>query len=104
MGVKYRRSYKFAVKSTLVVVLFSVLLLIGLQHLFFQINVLFTVTFTLLFFAFSFFVLQYRVERFIYRRIQKIYKEVSILDESVLRNQPVTTDMQTLMYEVNKFA
>lgn len=104
MGVKYRRSYKFAVKSTLVVVLFSVLLLIGLQYLFFQINVLFTVTFTLLFFAFSFFVLQYRVERFIYRRIQKIYKEVSILDESVLRNQPVTTDMQTLMYEVNKFA
>lgn len=104
MGVKYRRSYKFAVKSTLLVVLFSVLLLIGLQHLFFQINVLFTVTFTLLFFAFSFFVLQYRVERFIYRRIQKIYKEVSILDESVLRNQPVTTDMQTLMYEVNKFA
>ena len=104
MGVKYRKSYKFAAKSAAVITIFSSVLLLLLQHLFFQINVLFTVTFMLLFFAFSFFVLQYRVERFIYRRIQKIYKEVSILDESVLRNQPVTTDMQTLMYEVNKFA
>jgi len=104
MGVKYRKSYKFAAKSAAVITIFSSVLLLLLQHLFFHINVLFTVTFTLLFFAFSFFVLQYRVERFIYRRIQKIYKEVSILDESVLRNQPVTTDMQTLMYEVNKFA
>lgn len=104
MGVKYRKSYKFAAKSAAVISIFSMLLLLLLQYFFFQINILFTVTFTLLFFGFCFFVLQYRVERFIYRRIQKIYKEVSILDESVLRNQPVTTDMQTLMYEVNKFA
>lgn len=104
MSIKYRRSYKFAVKSSLVTTLFGILLLIGLQYLFFQINLVFTILFALIFFAFSFFLLQYRVERFIYRRIQKIYKEVSILDESVLRNQPVTTDMQTLMAEVNKFA
>ena len=104
MGVKYRKSYKFAIKSSGVITLFALLLLVSLQYLFFKINTLFTVTFTLLFFAFTFFVLQYRVERFIYRRIQKIYKEVSILDESVLRSQPITTDMQTLMYEVNKFA
>ncbi|HLW63240.1 MAG TPA: ATP-binding protein [Flavobacterium sp.] len=104
MGIKYRKSYKFAVKSSLVTTLFGILLLTGLQYFFSQINVLFTVIFALLFFAFSFFLLQYRVERFIYRRIQKIYKEVSILDESVLRTQPITTDMQTLMSEVNKFA
>src|SRR5690554_6623593 len=104
MSIKYRRSYKFAVKSSLVTTLFGRLLLIGLQYLFFQIKLVFTIFFALIFFAFSFFLLQYRVERFIYRRIQKIYKEVSILDESVLRNQPVTTDMQTLMAEVNKFA
>src|SRR5690606_7332083 len=104
MGIKYRKSYKFAVKSAAVITLFSLFLIVGLQYVFFTINILFTVTFMLLFFAFSFFVMQYRVERFIYRRIQKIYKEVTILDESVLRNQPITTDMQTLMYEVNKFA
>lgn len=104
MGVKYRKSYKFAAKSAAVISLFSLLLLFLLHYFFHQIDIFFTVTFSLLFFGFCFFVLQYRVERFIYRRIQKIYKEVSILDESVLRNQPITTDMQTLMYEVNKFA
>lgn len=104
MGIKYRKSYKFAIKSTGVISVFSVLLLVALQYYFLKIDMLFTVTFALLFFAFSFFVLQYRVERFIYRHIQKVYKDVTILDESVLRNQPITTDMQTLMYEVNKFA
>lgn len=104
MGIKYRKSYKFAAKSATIITLFSMLLVGVLQHVFFSFNLLFTATFSVLFFAFAFFLLQSRVERFIYRRIQKIYKEVSILDESVLRNQPVTTDMQTLMYEVNKFA
>lgn len=102
--VKYKKSYTFAIKSTIVVTSFSVLLLLLLQYYFFEINFFFTVTFALLFFAFNFFILQYRVERFIYRRIQKIYKNVSILDETVLRNQPITTNMKTLMYEVNKFA
>jgi len=104
MGIKYRKSYKFAVKSSAVITIFSCVLLIVLQHLFSEIDMYFTVTFALLFFVFSFFLLQYRVEHFIYRHILKVYKDVTILDESVLRNQPVTTDMQTLMYEVNKFA
>lgn len=104
MGVKYKKSYKFAVKSSLVITIFGLLLLIGLQYVFFEIHLLSVILFTALIFFFSFFFLQYRVERFIYRRIQKIYKQVSILEESDLRNQPITTDMQTLMKEVNKFA
>ena len=104
MSVKYKKSYQFALKSTSLITVFCLAILVFLEYLFYEINLLFTVIFGLLFFSFSFIVLQYRVERFIYRRIQKIYKQVSILDESVLRNQPITTDMKTLMYEVNKFA
>lgn len=104
MSIKYKKSYQFALKSTLLISVFCVFLLVLLEYLFFEINLYFTAIFGLLFFTFSFLVVQYRVERFIYRRIQKIFKEVSILDESVLRNQPITTDMRTLMYEVNKFA
>lgn len=104
MKTKYRKSYKFAIKSSALITVFATLLIMVLQHLFFKIDLVFTAIFTLLFFAFSFLVLQYRVENFIYKRIQKIYKSVSILDESVLRNRPVTTDMQTLMDEVNKVA
>ena len=48
--------------------------------------------------------LQYRVEKFIYRRVKKIYDDVSLLESSTLINQPITTDMETLTREVKKFA
>jgi two-component system phosphate regulon sensor histidine kinase PhoR len=55
-------------------------------------------------FAFSFSILQYRVEKFIYQRVKKIYDDVSLLENSSIRNQPVTTDFATLTQEVKKFA
>lgn len=48
--------------------------------------------------------LQYRVERFIYKRVKKIYDNVSLLESSSLREYPITTDMETLTLEVQKFA
>jgi two-component system phosphate regulon sensor histidine kinase PhoR len=44
------------------------------------------------------------VEHFIYRRVKKIYDDVSLLDSSTLRSQSITTDMATLTQEVKKFA
>jgi len=44
------------------------------------------------------------VERFIYRRVKKIYDDVSLLESTTFRNQPITTDMATLTREVKKFA
>lgn len=55
-------------------------------------------------YVFSFFVLQYRVERFIYRRVKKIYDDVALLESSTFINKPITTDMETLTREVKKFA
>jgi two-component system phosphate regulon sensor histidine kinase PhoR len=44
------------------------------------------------------------VERFIYRRVKKIYDDVSLLDSTTFRSQPITTDMATLTRQVKKFA
>jgi two-component system phosphate regulon sensor histidine kinase PhoR len=44
------------------------------------------------------------VEVFIYRRVKKIYDDVSFLESATLINQPITTDMATLTREVKKFA
>lgn len=104
MAIKYKKTYRFALKSTLIITIVSIVILLLLQYSFFEINIWFTIIFSFFTFLFSFFVLQYRVEHFIYKHVQKIYKEVTLLDESVLRSQPITTDMKTLMYEVNKFA
>lgn len=104
MSVRYKKSYKFAFKSTLLITVFAVILLSALEYLFGAFHLWFTLAFAVLFFIFCFIVLQFRVEHFIYKRIQKLYKQVSLLDESDLRSQPVTTDMKTLMQELNTFA
>ncbi|MBT8255697.1 MAG: sensor histidine kinase [Bacteroidia bacterium] len=52
----------------------------------------------------SFIIIQVRVEKFIYKRVKKIYDDVSILDASTFQNQPITTDMETLTKEVERFA
>mgnify|MGYP000924350054 CR=1 FL=1 len=54
--------------------------------------------------TFSFFVIQYRVEHFIYRRVKKIYDDVSLLESTSFRSQPITTDMETLTKRVKKCA
>ncbi len=104
MSISFKKSYRFAVKSALYITLFSTLLIAGLTYWFYELNYKFCIIFASGVYFFSFFVLQYRVERFIYRRVKKIYDDVSLLDSTTLRSQPVTTDMATLMNEVQKFA
>ena len=60
--------------------------------------------FAIAIFLFSFFVIQYRVEVFIYRRVKKIYDDVSFLESSTFRKESISTDMATLTREVSKFA
>lgn len=104
MTVNFKKTYKFAVKSALYITLFSTGLVAFLTYYFFEFSIPFCASFAFVIAAFSFFVLQYRVEHFIYRRVKKIYDDVSLLESSTFRNQPITTDMATLTREVKKFA
>lgn len=104
MAINFKKSYRFAVKSSLYITLFSTGLLSILLYLFLQFSWTIIAYFAVSIAAFSFFVIQYRVEHFIYRRVKKIYDDVSLLESSTFRNQPVTTDMATLTKEVKKFA
>ncbi|WP_158962193.1 sensor histidine kinase [Myroides fluvii] len=104
MSIRFKRSYKFAVKSALLITICS--LVITLPFVFLVKEgpwQLLTIHTILVYFA-SFFVIQYRVEHFIYRRIKKIYDKVSLLEHTDLRASAVTTDMKTLTEEIEKFA
>ena len=104
MQLKFKKSYKFALKSSLYVTLFF-LATIFLYHYFVQpLNLLVVLAFSLIFYAATFFLIQFRVEHFIYKRVKKIYDDVSLLETTSYVNQPVTTDMATLTKEVKKFA
>jgi two-component system phosphate regulon sensor histidine kinase PhoR len=55
-------------------------------------------------FIVSFIIFQYRLEKFIYQRLKKIYDSVSILDSSDFNKTFITSDIDSLSREVQKFA
>jgi len=108
MSLNFKKTYKFAVKSALYITLFATGFVTLLTYFFFKPAQKDLMWFALLFafslYVFAFFVIQYRVEVFIYRRVKKIYDDVSFLEASSFRKQSISTDMATLTREVKKFA
>jgi two-component system phosphate regulon sensor histidine kinase PhoR len=104
MVIKFKKTYTFALISTLYITVFSSGFLSILLWIFYEFSMPIILLFALSIATFSFFVIQYRVERFIYRRVKKIYDDVSLLESTSFRNQPITTDMATLTKQVKKFA
>lgn len=104
MAVIFKKSYKFALKSSFYILLFATICIFGYHYFFTLSNLVYPVLFLFILFGFTFFVIQYRVEKFIYKRVKKIYDDVSLLENTSFRNQPITTDMATLTKEVKKFA
>ncbi len=99
-----KKSYKFALKSTIYITILS-MLFIGIVFFIFKLNIwAVLIIYSLFLFFTSFFILQYRVERFIYRRIKKIYDDVSLLESATFHAKPISTDMQTLTEEIGRFA
>lgn len=105
MGDKqFRRSFKFAFFSSLYITLFLSFSVLLLEYVFFQIRWESLLIFALICYILAFFVIQLRIEHFIYKRVKAVYDSVTLLDASSLQEQRVTTDMATLTKEVEKFA
>lgn len=104
MAVKFKKTYKFAFKSALYISLFFFVVFFIYHFLNYPLGWISIIIISILIFVFSFFILQYRVERFIYRRVKKIYDDISLLENTSFKNQSITTDITTLSQEVKKFA
>ena len=103
-NTSFKKTYKFAAyTSTALTIALTVLLAV-----FFYVqggyNYLYLVIFAVACYLASFFIIQYRVERFIYKRVKKIYDDVALLDASSFGPGQITTDMETLTREVERFA
>jgi len=98
-----KKAYSFALKSAMVITVLS--LLIGFLVISYVKDYsLQIIIISILIFISTFFVIKYRVERFIYQRVKKIYQTVSILDMKKLKQTPITSDMASLTDNVEKFA
>jgi len=106
MSTRLKKSYKFAFRSSLLITIILALS-IGLFLLYkkqLEETWLVLLVFTIMIFVISFSIIQVRVEKYIYRRIKKIYDDVSLLESSSFTADPVTTDMRTLTEDIEKFA
>ena len=104
MARKLKKSYRFALRSSLVTSVLSTLMITLLLYIFGQFHIAIILIYATFSFTLSFFIIQYRVERFIYKRVKKIYDDVSLLESTTFHNQPITTDMASLTLEIEKFA
>ncbi|WP_190810003.1 cell wall metabolism sensor histidine kinase WalK [Flagellimonas sp. S3867] len=104
MAVRLRKSYKFALRSSLLITIALTTLLALFLNSKDQLDWLVLGLDALITFAVCFIIIQIRVERFIYRRVKKIYDDVSLLESSTFSSQHVTTDMKTLIQEIERFA
>ena len=103
--MKIKKTYAFAFITS---ILFTLITVGGFSFLlYFKYGIIDIETtlyaLTISFFMF-FIVLQKRVERFIYKRVLKIYEDVSLLDPNKLNKTNVTPDIESLSKEMQKFA
>jgi len=104
MQLKFKKTYKFAIKTALYLTVFMTLLMGVFLYAFYTVNGWLLLAFAILGYVFSFIVIQFRVEKFIYKRVKKIYDDLTLLESTNLSRSPINTDMGTLTQEIDKFA
>lgn len=104
MRKSIKKTYKFAIKTSLYITICLAILISAFLVMGNAFNWILILSFLPISYAICFFIIQYRVERFIYRRVKKIYDDLTLLETATLINQPITTDMATLTQEIDKFA
>jgi two-component system phosphate regulon sensor histidine kinase PhoR len=104
--MKIKKTYFFAFWSSVYITVFTSIALVLLAYFFLDIalNLVYLLLYIVVVFSFTFLITQYRLEKFIYQRIKKIYDSVSILDTSDFNKTPITTDIDTLSRDVQTFA
>ncbi|HNQ27594.1 MAG TPA: ATP-binding protein [Aquaticitalea sp.] len=104
MQKKPKKNYKFAISTSLFITIGLTLVLSALLYFYNQPYWLPLLVFVPICYSVCFCIIQYRVERFIYRRVKQIYDDLTLLESATLINKPVTTDMATLTQEIDKYA
>lgn len=97
-------SYLFALITAL---LLGIVLAVGLFALFYfniQFNPIAIAIIAFVSFVLTFIIIQYRAQKFIFKRVQHIYQEFSALEEAYLPEENIITDMAMLENEMQKLA
>ncbi|MBT8317941.1 MAG: sensor histidine kinase [Lutibacter sp.] len=104
--MKIKKTYSFAFWTSLYISFIALLALLLATKLFSNVSITLSFSFVLIgvIFIMTFIISQYRLEKFIFQRLKKIYDSVSILDSSDFNKTSITSDVDKLSKEVQKFA
>ncbi len=95
---------KFALKLAAIITVMAIFLLLVLHYsLEIKGYLWLWLSLSILFFAGAFLLIRYFAERLIYRQIKKIYQDVQGIEQSQMERSPVTTDLNVLTQEVERF-
>ena len=72
--------------------------------IFYHLEIVPLLIFTFICYFICFIVIQIRAERFIYRRVKNIYDDLKLLESVNFSKESITTDMDTLTQEIDKYA
>ncbi|GAA4269242.1 sensor histidine kinase [Hyunsoonleella aestuarii] len=104
MQPKFKRTYRFAAKTALFSTLGVTLIMGVFLYYFFEVNWLLLALLAITMYIVSFVLIQLRIERLIYKRVKKIYDDLTLLESTSLSKSAITTDMGTLTQEIDRFA
>lgn len=104
MVIRIKKSYRFAFRSGILITTSLTLLLALFMWFWGDMDWWLLLGFALASAIISISVLQVRVEKFIYRRIERIYNDLTLLHSTPPAARTITTDMQTLTGEIERFA
>jgi two-component system, OmpR family, phosphate regulon sensor histidine kinase PhoR len=103
-----KKTYLFAIISALYITIFTTILVTTLLYLFASLDNFILIKISLITFLsqffFSLFILQLRTEKFIFKRVKKLYDEISFLDSDSFLRQPIQTDLSEITTQVQQFA
>lgn len=104
--MKIKKTYSFAFWTSIYITFVTVFTLFIANYFFLNITLKIDsiVLIVTIVFVFTFIISQFRLEKFIHHRIKKIYDSVSILDSSDFNKTSITSDIDALTKEVQKFA
>jgi two-component system phosphate regulon sensor histidine kinase PhoR len=100
----FKKTYEFAAYTATFITL-CLTLVMGVFFYFSQLGSLWILLgFAVICYVFCFFIIQTRVERFIFKRIKKIYDDLTLLEATDFSQRQITTDLITLTKDVERFA
>ncbi|MEL0240443.1 MAG: HAMP domain-containing sensor histidine kinase, partial [Flavobacteriaceae bacterium] len=104
MGVNFRNSNSFIVRYTIILTLISTVFISGLLYVIGGFNAAYMLLLTPLLLITNFLVLRIGVDKYVFKLLQHLYSEVSLLEDFELKEGRVSTDLKSLTSDIEEFA